>query len=176
MNFLYRFIAPDKTKITVASILFIQFIFVSVSMAQERIISGKVTSSGDRPVYGAAVINKAKGKGVTTDSLGNYSISVANEDTLQISFTGYQSRNIIISDNFQKDIILDEDSHELNEVVVSALGFTEAADKVAATSSKVEGKSIVRSGEFNFIQGLGGKASGVSVNRSGGDPGSGGFI
>ena len=73
-------------------------------------------------------------------------------------------------------IYLDEDITELGEVVVTALGFKEERDKLGLTASKVEGDQISRSAETGLINGMAGKASGLRVTRSSGDPGAGSHI
>ena len=63
-----------------------------------------------------------------------------------------------------------------DEVVVSALGFTENRDEVGSTSSIVNPDDIKRSGETTILNSLGAKASNVQISRSNGDPGAGSTI
>ncbi len=73
-------------------------------------------------------------------------------------------------------VALKHEALSLSEVVVSALGFKENADKIGATAAKIDAKDIVRSGETGVINSMAGKAAGVQVTRSAGDPGAGSYI
>ena len=63
--------------------------------------------------------------GVSTDFDGNFEISVANGATLEITYTGFITQIIEVAGLSNLDIVLEEDTELLQEVVVTALGFTE---------------------------------------------------
>ena len=147
---------------------------VQVTLAQ-NLIRGTV-SDANGPLPGANVIEQGTTNGVSTDFDGNFTITVAEGATLEISFTGFITQNITVGDQSTIDVVLEEDTELLEEVVVTALGFTEKRDKQGATSSIVSTKAVVRSGEATFQNALSGKAAGVSVARTSGDPGAGSRI
>ena len=147
---------------------------VQVTLAQ-NLIRGTV-SDANGPLPGANVIEQGTTNGVSTDFDGNFTITVAEGATLEISFTGFITQNITVGDQSTIDIVLEEDTELLEEVVVTALGFTEKRDKQGSTSSIVSTKAVVRSGEATFQNALSGKAAGVSVARTSGDPGAGSRI
>ena len=147
---------------------------VQVTLAQ-NLIRGTV-SDANGPLPGANVIEQGTTNGVSTDFDGNFTITVAEGATLEISFTGFITQNITVGDQSTIDVVLEEDTELLEEVVVTALGFTEKRDKQGSTSSIVSTKAVVRSGEATFQNALSGKAAGVSVARTSGDPGAGSRI
>lgn len=147
---------------------------VQVTLAQ-NLIRGTV-SDANGPLPGANVIEQGTTNGVSTDFDGNFTITVAEGATLEISFTGFITQNITVGDQSTIDVMLEEDTELLEEVVVTALGFTEKRDKQGSTSSIVSTKAVVRSGEATFQNALSGKAAGVSVARTSGDPGAGSRI
>lgn len=146
-----------------------------VAFAQ-KVIRGNV-SDANGPLPGANVIEQGTTNGVSTDFDGNYEITVADDaTTLEISYTGFLTQVIEIGSQSSIDAILEEDTQQLQEVVVTALGFTEKRDKQGSTSSIVSTQAVVRSGEATFQNALSGKAAGVSVARTSGDPGAGSRI
>ena len=146
--------------------------------AQNRTITGNVASGKGRiSLPGVNVVAKGSQIGTTTDAEGNFQLSVPGEyDALVFSFIGFQSKEVVIGNQKIVNVELLESAQELSEVVVTALGFKEEADKLALTSSKVSGDNIKKSGEPDLINSLAGKASGVQIARQAGDPGSGSFI
>ena len=73
-------------------------------------------------------------------------------------------------------IQLEQDTQQLEEVIVTSLGFTEVRDQQGSTYSVVETEAVVRSGEATLANALSGKASGLRISRSNGDPGAGSTI
>jgi len=141
-------------------------------------VSGKVTSSEDgSPVPGANVVLKGTTNGTVTDANGAYKLTVPSAGgTLVISFIGMQTIEAVIGDRSIVDGALGTDVKQLSEVVVTALGEKVDKDRFASSVSTVVGGSVARSGETGMLQGLSGKAAGVQITRSGGDPGAGAYI
>lgn len=147
------------------------------NLIAQRTISGTVSDTNDEPMIGVNVTVQGTSVGTSTDVDGKYSIQVTDENAvLEFTFIGYQTlaenvgaRNVI-------DVTIKEDSEVLDEVVVTALGFTENKDKMGATYSAIGTQDVIRSGEATLLNGLGAKASGVRINRSNGDPGAGSTV
>src|SRR5258706_3483678 len=159
-------------------LLFFSFGFAIGVWAQDGMVRGKVTSADDRSALpGVNVLLKGTNNGTVTDSDGNYKITVsANGSTLVFSFIGLQTTGIEVGDRAIVDVQLGADVKQLSEVVVTALGLKQERDKFASSVSTVQGTNVERSGETGLLQGLSGKAAGVLITRSGGDPGSGAYI
>ena len=161
-----------KNKLFMVMTLFLSF--VQISLAQNT-ISGTIRDANG-PLPGANVIESGTNNGVSTDFDGNFQISVAEGASLEISYTGYFSQTIEVGNQSSFDILMEEDTEQLDEVVVTSLGFTEKRDRLGSTYSVVSTGAVQRSGEATFANALSAKAAGLSVSRSSGDPGSGSRI
>lgn len=146
--------------------------------AQERTITGKVTSTEDNsPLPGVNVILKGTATGTYTDADGAYSLSIPKSGGILVfTFIGLQSKEIPIGDRSVVDIKLSLDVTQLTEVVVTALGLESDVAKLGSAVSQVKGPAAQQSGETGLIQGLSGKASGVMIQKTAGDPGAGAYI
>lgn len=146
--------------------------------AQDRVITGRVTSSDDgSPLPGVNVVVKGTANGTVTDSDGRYTLAVTPSDAILIfSFIGMQTYEEAIGARSIIDLPMQADVKQLGEVVITALGIKEDRDKFASSVSSVQGNNIARSGETGMLQGLTGKAAGVLITRTGGDPGAGAYI
>lgn len=146
--------------------------------AQDRTLKGKVTSGSDNlALPGVNVIVKGTSSGAISDIDGNFSLNV-NEDasTLVFSYIGFQTQEVEIGSQTNFSIVLLEDAQQLSEVVVTALGFEEDADNSGVAYSKIGGGDLVRSGESTLINSMAGRASGVQISKSSGDPGASTYI
>lgn len=142
----------------------------------QKTVTGTV-SDKEGPLPGASVIEKGTTNGVTSDFDGKFSITVADDNAvLKISFIGYSDKEVLVKGQSAITIFLAEDSQTLDEVVVNALGFSVDKKSLGATYSKVDADQAKRSGETGVINSLSGKASGVKIARSNGDPGAGSSI
>ena len=145
-------------------------------MYAQRTVSGTV-SDNTGPLPGASVVVKGTSTGTTTDFDGNYSINVpSNNAILEVSFLGYTTIEVPVGEQSIVNITISEDAESLDEIVVTALGFKENRDKMAATYSKIDADKLVQPVESKIIDGIAGKAAGVSVNATSGDPGAGSNI
>ena len=145
-----------------------------ITLAQNT-ISGSIRDTNG-PLPGANVIEAGTNNGVSTDFDGNFEITVSDGASLEISYTGYFTQTIEVGNQSSFDILLEEDTEQLDEVVVTSLGFTEKRDNLGSTYSVVSTGAVQRSGEATFANSLSAKAAGLSVSRSSGDPGSGSRI
>lgn len=149
-------------------------VFFSFSALAQN-ITGNVSDENGIPLPGANVIIQGTNIGVSTDFDGNYQIQAEQGQVLQFSYIGYMTQNVTVGDQDQINITLQTDNN-LDEVVVTSLGFTEVRDQQGSTSSIVNTQSVLRSGEPTIANSLSGKASGVRISRSNGDPGAGSTI
>ncbi len=147
---------------------------IQIALAQNT-ISGTIRDANG-PLPGANVIEAGTNNGVSTDFDGNFEISVSDGASLEISYTGYFTQTIEVGNQSSFDILMEEDTEQLDEVVVTSLGFTEKRDKLGSTYSVVSTGAVQRSGEATFANALSAKAAGLSVTRSSGDPGAGSRI
>lgn len=147
---------------------------VSVSLIAQQTVRGKIIDSDREPMIGVNILEAGTSNGTVTDFDGNYEITVTGPAAiLDISYTGYESTSETVGNRTTIDLTLREDVAVLEQVVVSALGFTEKKDELGSTASIVNTADVVRSGEANFLNSLGAKASNVQISRANGDPGAG---
>ena len=138
-------------------------------------ISGTV-SDETGPLPGASILIKGTTIGTTTDFDGNYTIEANQGQTLVVSYIGYATQELVVGSETSIDFVLVQDAESLSEVVVTALGFVEQRDKMASTYSKIDADKLVQPVENKIIDGIAGKAAGVSINATSGDPGAGSNI
>jgi TonB-linked SusC/RagA family outer membrane protein len=153
-------------------------IFSLASYAQSREVTGVVKDAdSNTELPGVNILLKGTTIGTITNTDGKFSISVpSKEAVLVVSFIGMKSREIAVRNQTVFSVLLESETELLMEVAVTALGFEQDKDVQGATSSKVSGVALARSGETGVINGLAGRASGVQISRSSGDPGAGSYI
>lgn len=143
--------------------------FSLIGMAQIQ-ISGKVTDKANLPLPGANVIIKGTSTGAQTDFDGEFSIEAASGDVLVISYLGYVTQEITITDNKNLAIVLVEDTSQLDEVVVVGYG-TKSKTKLISAVSTVNEETLKKIPVPNVSNALEGLASGLFVRQGSGEPG-----
>lgn len=95
----------------------------SLEIVQQQIkVSGVVKDSMGEPIIGASVVEKGTSNGIITDIDGNFSLSVASDAALVISYVGYKKQEVQAVAGKSIDVILKEDTEMLEEVVVVGFG------------------------------------------------------
>jgi TonB-linked SusC/RagA family outer membrane protein len=143
-----------------------------INESPQQKISGKVIDrqSGD-PMPGVNVQVKGTTLGAITDSNGQYSLPVSeNNPTLLFSFIGYVSQEITVSGQTVIDVTLAEELTRLNEVVVVGYGTQKAATITGAIST-VKAESLRASATTNFTNTFAGRLPGLVVVTRSGEPG-----
>jgi len=153
----------------------ISLILLSFITYGQNKITGTVFDSDGLALPGATVIIENTNTGVSTDFDGNFEIEVDQGQVLQFSYIGYLTQDVTVSGQDAISVSLQSDN-QLDEVVVTSLGFTEKRDQQGSTYSVVSTRAVQRSGEATFANSLSGKAAGVSITRTSGDPGAGSRI
>ncbi len=119
---------------------------VGFRMPEGRTITGKVTATSDGSALpGVNVVIKGSSKGTTTDVSGNYSITIPSQNgTLVFSFIGYVSQEVKIGTSDILNVVLNEDTNSLSEVVVIGYATQTRRDvtgSVATVKSRKEKRS-----------------------------------
>ncbi|HCM77835.1 MAG TPA: SusC/RagA family TonB-linked outer membrane protein [Cytophagales bacterium] len=142
--------------------------------AQERTVSGKVTSEVDgSSLPGVSVLLKGTSTGTVTDVEGNYRLSVPTTGgTLTFSFIGFTTTDVAIGANSVIDVTLSEDVKQLSEVVVVGYG-TQLKQDLTGNIAKVSGSQVENIPVPSFEQAIQGRAAGVFVEASNGKLGQG---
>ena len=143
--------------------------------AQDRKVSGKVTSSDDGTgMPGVSVLLKGTTKGTQTDASGAYSLAVpANGGTLVFTFVGMNSQEVAVGNKSVVNAALTSDTKQLSEVVVTALGIQRDKRALAYAQSSVKADEIAQKSEPDPLRSLTGKVPGVNITAGGGSPGQG---
>ncbi len=141
-------------------------------------ITGTVTGQEDGlPMPWVTVIIKGTTTGVTTDNNGIFVIDVPDENSVLVfSSIGFLTQEITVGSKTTIDVVLSSSVTNLGEIIITAIGTSVRADETGSTSSVVKSDMIAKSGEAGVINSIAGKASGVKITKSSGDPGSGSAI
>src|SRR5688572_32120073 len=151
-------------------------IILSVSFTSawaQTLVSGRVTSASEPDgMPGVNVVVKGSSLGTITDVDGRYSVEMPNGSTIVFSFVGYKTQEIQYQGQSTLNVILQEESKELTEVVVMGYSSVEKREITGSvTSIKADDfKDIAMAG---IDQALQGQAPGVQVVQSSGTPGGG---
>lgn len=146
---------------------------IPVSQQNERIIKGVVKDATGETVIGANVSVAGTSIGTVTDVDGNFSLKVPVGATLKISFIGYKDVNVKITNQQTLDIVLEDDSQALDEVVVVGFGSQKKVN-LTGSVSVVDAKELTSRPVTNVSQALQGLVPGM--NFSYGSDGNGGEI
>ncbi|MEM9328293.1 MAG: carboxypeptidase-like regulatory domain-containing protein, partial [Bacteroidota bacterium] len=160
-----------QCKLTIALFL------ISTTLFAQKSVTGKVTGESGESLPGVNILVEGTTSGTTTDIDGNYRLQLPGSDgTLVFTFIGFEDQSVKVGDRSVIDITLSESTEQLQEVVVTALGFELKKDETGATSAVYNTTDMKRSGENTLLNSLTAKASNVQISRSNGDPGAGSTI
>lgn len=138
--------------------------------AQSKPVSGRVTDAKGEEIIGASVLEKGTTNGTITDFNGNFKLQVSSRSTLIISYIGYKSQEIPVTDKTTINVTLQEDTKMLDEVVVVGYG-AQKKESVVGAISQVSSKELLKSPSANISQAIAGKISGVITTQTSGAPG-----
>lgn len=146
--------------------LFILLFVATAAMAQNRTITGTVTSKEDGlPIPGASVRVKGSTAGVSTGANGTFTLPVtSNATTLEFSSIGFGSQQITIGTSNVINVSLSTSYRDLNEVVVTALGIQRTKKSTGYSNENVSAKELTEGKVVNLITGLQSKVSGLQIN------------
>lgn len=149
------------------SLLLMMLFSISV-FAQKIHVNGRITDTNKEGIIGASVLEKGTTNGVISDIDGNFVLEVDSKSTLVISYIGYKTQELAPAENL--NVVMKEDSEELEEVVVIGYGSVKRKDVTTAVST-VSTKDLDQRPIVSAAQALQGKAAGVSVMQPSGAPG-----
>ena len=137
---------------------------------QVRKIDGAILDSNGEPVIGANVIIKGTTNGTVTDINGEFSIEAQSGSVLEVSYIGYLTKEITITNQNTLRVILVEDTKTLDEVVVIGYGTQKKADLTGSVAN-ISTEKLSTQSNVNIGQALQGKIAGVDIVSQGGAPG-----
>jgi len=145
-----------------------------ISRAQLKPITGTVTDGKGKPISGASILISGKAQGTVSDEAGKFRLSVPENATLIISYTGYRNQTIKWNGSTDIKIELVEDIARLDEVVVTGLSTSVKRRNLANSVSTIN--ATLLNGvdpSQTFDQALNGKIVGATINANTGAPGGG---
>jgi TonB-linked SusC/RagA family outer membrane protein len=146
--------------------------FTATVYAQTTQLRGKILDDDNAPVPGATIKVKGTTNAVSSAADGSFSISYNNPSTLIISFIGYTTKNINVTNETNLVVTLAPDRQALGEVVVTALGVKREKRNLTYSTQEIKGEQLAQTKEPNLVNAIAGKVSGVQVTSSSGTPGS----
>ncbi|MBE7178367.1 MAG: TonB-dependent receptor plug domain-containing protein, partial [Mucilaginibacter polytrichastri] len=148
------------------------FITVGQVLAQQKTITGKVTSAEDNgPLPGVSIKVKGSANGVSTNSEGVYSIRASAGQVLVFSSIGFVTQEKTIGNEATINLQMGGDSKSLDEVVVTAYGIERSQKSLGYDAQSVKGADIAKTQRGNFINSLQGRVAGVTITPTNGTPG-----
>ncbi len=145
----------------------------TTARAQSKNVTGTVTDEKNAAIQGASILVKGTTIGTSTDAAGKFSINVpSTATTLTISYVGYTDQEVSIGASGGSITVnlVPASAGNLNEVVVIGYGTVRKKDvtgAVATVGAKDFNKGQINSPE----QLLQGKAAGLQITNSSGQPG-----
>ena len=143
----------------------------NVPTGKKKTVTGTVLDPMGEPIPGANVVVKGTTNGTVTDMDGKFTLEVPENSVLQISYLGFNTQEVSVKGKKDFSIQMQEDTQALDEVVVIGYGQTSAKKLVSAVTS-VKGEELQDLPFASVTATLQGRAAGVVVQNSGGEPGS----
>ena len=154
--------------------LLMLFMFVTQhALAQEKLITGNVTSSDDGSTLpGVSITVNGTNQGTITDANGQFKINVKPGSVLTFSFVGYTPQNVTVGNSSVLNVVLISSISDLKEIVVVALGTEVEKRSLGHAVQEVKGKDLADTQRENFANALQGRVAGLTVTGTSGAPGS----
>ena len=151
--------------LTVVGLLSHQFV-----QAQVTLLKGKVTSETGSPIEGVSIVTRSSGKGVATNSVGEFTLNVSPKDVLVFSATGYTTKEIKLRGETNLAVTLIVSQKELGEVIVVGYG-TRKEKSITGSIASVKAADLRVTPIANLAQGLQGRVAGLDMRQNSGTPG-----
>lgn len=147
------------------------FAMEAIENILQETVAGQVTDQNGMPLPSVNVFVKGTTVGTQTDFDGNYSLEVAEGETLIFSYVGFTTREIVVGQERQIDVVLQEDASQLDEIVV--LGYTaQTRGDLTGAVSSVDVSEATKAPIVNAAEALEGRVTGVTVLNNGAPGGS----
>ncbi len=128
-------------------------------------LSGTVMSKTDGLPIPYSTIQASNGENTISDDDGNFSISATTETTLTISSIGFKTQSILVGNKKNITILLEDDTTNLDEVVVTALGLERESKELGYAVQTISSDKLTEVKTVNFLDNLAGKFAGVTISQ-----------
>ncbi len=143
-----------------------------VTLFAQNNITGVVKSDAGEALPGVTIVVKGTTQGTTTDMDGEYSISVPSSGTLIFSFIGFQTQEVSAGGKSVINVVLMQDTEDLEEVVVIGYGTVKKSDLTGSVTS-VKADELNPGANASVEQALQGRVAGVQISQKSNEPGGG---
>lgn len=159
-------------RILLANLLLLGYAFTSMTFAQSRTVTGKVTSAEDgQAVPGVNVILEGTSTGTNTDMDGNFRVTVPDGDAVLVfRFVGLAQTKEVVGSRSIINVEMQPDVKQLGEVVISAYGVDQKRDLTGSVAS-VKGDVIQDLPMQSFDRAIQGRVAGTQIGAASGQPG-----
>lgn len=154
--------------------LFSLLALFSLDAAAQQIITGKIYDGKARPIYGASIIELTTTNGTQSDIYGNYTLTVTQQSpTIRVSYLGYKTRDILITDKLMIDVVLEDFETNLDEVaILGTRNKNRTSTQSMAPIDVIDIKELSnRNGQLDLNQMLNITAPSFNSNRQSGSDG-----
>ena len=132
---------------------------------KKKSIEGIVTDTNDEPVIGANIVIKGSSKGTITDVDGKFVLEVPENAVLQVSYIGYEAQELKIGDKTVLNIRLQEDTQNLEEVVVVGYG-TQTRSSLTSSITEIKGDQLTNLPVANISRAIDSYVPGVTASAT----------
>lgn len=143
---------------------------------KSNIVTGTVADEKGEPIIGASITLKGTRVATVTDIEGHFSIEAPVGSILQITYVGYDVKEVKVTSAKAYSISMTENSQNLNEVVVTAMGIRKERKALGYSVSELNSNEILKNKQTNIVNSLAGKVPGVNITQSSGAAGAGATI
>lgn len=137
---------------------------------QKKQISGTIVDKDNVPIIGANIIEVGTTNGTITNTDGNFMLLIENDAILTITYIGYLPQEINTKGETVFNIVLQEDTQSLEELVVIGYG-TQKKETITGAIASIQTKEIKQSPTSNLAISLAGRLPGLTVMQNTGEPG-----
>ena len=134
--------------------------------AQNISVTGKVTDSDNLPLPAVSIKVSGSTQGTSTDSNGNYTISVPSNASLVFSYIGFTTQTVSVQGRTTINVRLESDSKMLEGVVVTALGITKDQKVLSYATQQINTDAFAKAKELNVANSLSGRVAGLNITKT----------
>jgi TonB-linked SusC/RagA family outer membrane protein len=145
-------------------------LFTIAAYAQNT-VTGTVKDAKGEAIPAVSILVKGSTQGVSSDAEGKFRINAAQGSVLIFRYIGFKTQEVTVGTSNTINVVLADESNNLNEVVVTALGIQREKKSLGYAVQEVKGEALVEAREPNVVNTLSGKVSGLQVTRSSNGPG-----
>ena len=142
------------------------------NVQQKNVLKGRVIDATGEPAVGAYVIVVGTSTGTTTELNGSFTLkNVKPGASIKVSLIGYKSQTVKWDGSSELNFTLEEETSNLNEVVVTAMGITRKASSLTYSTQMLRSDELMKVQDPNLVNSIEGKISGVTITPSAGGAG-----